>query len=86
MRSIFKEFREFALKGNAVDMAIGIIIGPPFDLLHQSEQRQPRRLDKCRKPRRLDKCRNGVFLERLYLHLPARVFSELRTPYAIGFR
>lgn len=28
--SILKEFRDFAVKGNAVDMAIGIIIGASF--------------------------------------------------------
>lgn len=28
--SIVKEFREFAVKGNAVDMAVGIIIGAAF--------------------------------------------------------
>ncbi|MEW6536207.1 MAG: large-conductance mechanosensitive channel protein MscL [Candidatus Auribacterota bacterium] len=28
--SIIKEFREFAIKGNAVDMAVGIIIGAAF--------------------------------------------------------
>lgn len=28
--SIMKEFREFAVKGNAVDMAVGIIIGAAF--------------------------------------------------------
>lgn len=27
---IFQEFREFAVKGNAIDMAIGIIIGAAF--------------------------------------------------------
>ncbi len=27
---MFKEFREFALKGNAVDLAIGVIIGAAF--------------------------------------------------------
>ena len=27
---IFKEFREFALKGNVIDMAVGIIIGAAF--------------------------------------------------------
>ena len=27
---MFKEFREFALKGNAVDLAIGVIIGASF--------------------------------------------------------
>lgn len=28
--SIVKEFKEFAIKGNAVDMAVGIIIGAAF--------------------------------------------------------
>lgn len=28
--SIIKEFKEFAIKGNAVDMAVGIIIGASF--------------------------------------------------------
>lgn len=27
---IFKEFKEFAVKGNAIDMAVGIIIGATF--------------------------------------------------------
>ena len=27
---MFKEFREFAIKGNVVDMAVGIIIGAAF--------------------------------------------------------
>src|ERR1051326_8297441 len=30
MRSVLKEFREFAVKGNVVDMAVGIIIGAAF--------------------------------------------------------
>ena len=28
--SILKEFKEFAVKGNAVDMAVGIVIGASF--------------------------------------------------------
>ena len=28
--SIFKEFKEFAVKGNVIDMAVGIIIGAAF--------------------------------------------------------
>jgi len=31
MGSFFKEFRNFAIKGNMVDMAIGIIIGASFN-------------------------------------------------------
>ncbi len=30
MKKFFKEFKEFALKGNVLDMAIGIIIGGAF--------------------------------------------------------
>ncbi|MDO8303892.1 MAG: large conductance mechanosensitive channel protein MscL, partial [Sedimentisphaerales bacterium] len=28
--SMFKEFKEFAVKGNMIDMAVGIIIGAAF--------------------------------------------------------
>lgn len=34
--SIFSEFREFALKGNVVDLAIGVIIGAAFNGIVQS--------------------------------------------------
>jgi large conductance mechanosensitive channel len=33
---MFKEFREFALKGNVVDLAVGIIIGAAFTTIVQS--------------------------------------------------
>jgi large conductance mechanosensitive channel len=33
---MFKEFREFALKGNVVDMAVGIIIGGAFGTIVNS--------------------------------------------------
>ncbi|SJN14382.1 Large-conductance mechanosensitive channel [Halomonas citrativorans] len=36
MARFFKEFREFAVKGNVVDMAVGIIIGGAFTLIVQS--------------------------------------------------
>lgn len=36
MAKLFQEFREFAVKGNAVDMAVGIIIGGAFTLIVQS--------------------------------------------------
>lgn len=32
----FQEFKEFAVKGNAVDMAVGIIIGAAFNRVVQS--------------------------------------------------
>lgn len=31
MKSFFKEFKDFAIKGNMLDMAIGIIIGTAFN-------------------------------------------------------
>lgn len=34
--SIVKEFREFALKGNVVDLAVGVIIGAAFNGIVQS--------------------------------------------------
>jgi large conductance mechanosensitive channel len=34
--SMFKEFKEFAVKGNALDMAVGIIIGGAFGLIVNS--------------------------------------------------
>ena len=30
MKKFFKEFKEFALRGNVMDMAVGIIIGGAF--------------------------------------------------------
>ena len=33
---MFKEFREFAMKGNVVDMAVGIIIGAAFGTIVNS--------------------------------------------------
>ena len=30
MNSFFKEFRDFAIRGNVVDMAVGVIIGGAF--------------------------------------------------------
>ena len=35
MSGFFKEFREFAVKGNVIDMAVGIIIGGAFTLIVQ---------------------------------------------------
>ncbi|MGH8127894.1 MAG: large-conductance mechanosensitive channel protein MscL [Gammaproteobacteria bacterium] len=36
MRGFLKEFREFAVKGNAIDMAVGIVIGVAFGLIIKS--------------------------------------------------
>ena len=36
---MFKEFREFALKGSVVDLAVGIIIGAAFTAIVGSLER-----------------------------------------------
>lgn len=36
MRALLKEFREFAVKGNVVDMAVGIVIGAAFGTIVKS--------------------------------------------------
>jgi large conductance mechanosensitive channel len=34
MKKIWNEFREFAVKGNAVDLAVGVIIGAAFSIVN----------------------------------------------------
>ncbi len=36
---MLKEFKEFAMKGNMIDMAVGIIIGAAFRSDHQVARR-----------------------------------------------
>jgi large conductance mechanosensitive channel len=36
LRAFFREFREFAVKGNAVDLAVGVIIGAAFQRIVNS--------------------------------------------------
>jgi len=36
MRTMLEEFKEFALRGNVVDMAVGIVIGAAFSTIVQS--------------------------------------------------
>ncbi len=36
MKTMFKEFKEFAMRGNVVDMAVGIIIGAAFGTVVKS--------------------------------------------------
>lgn len=36
MRSMLQEFKEFALRGNVVDMAVGIVIGAAFSTIVKS--------------------------------------------------
>ena len=36
MKSFFKEFKDFAIRGNVVDMAVGVIIGGAFGMIVSS--------------------------------------------------
>src|SRR6266699_3020395 len=36
MKRVWKEFKEFAIKGNAVDLAVGVIIGAAFGAIVSS--------------------------------------------------
>ena len=39
--SVFEEFKKFALKGNVIDMAVGVIIGGAFGkIVTRSEERR----------------------------------------------
>jgi large conductance mechanosensitive channel len=37
MKKIWKEFKEFAVKGNAIDLAVGVIIGAAFGSIVQMQ-------------------------------------------------
>jgi hypothetical protein len=39
--SMFKEFKDFAMKGNVIDMAVGIIIGGAFGTIKITGKRYP---------------------------------------------
>ncbi|MCH7677689.1 MscL family protein, partial [candidate division KSB1 bacterium] len=36
MKKLFNEFKEFAMRGNVMDMAVGIIIGAAFGTIVKS--------------------------------------------------
>ena len=38
---MIKEFKEFALKGNIIDMAVGVVIGGAFQKIVNSLQFEP---------------------------------------------
>ncbi len=54
---MFKEFKEFAFKGDVIDLAVGIVIGAAFGGDHQVVRRQhhqpARRNHRWRQVRRL---------------------------------
>ena len=46
--SIIKEFREFAMRGNVVDLAVGVIIGAAFGKIVSSRSEERRVGKECR--------------------------------------
>ena len=38
MKKILQEFKQFAMRGNVVDMAVGIIIGEPMESAPHAQQ------------------------------------------------
>ncbi len=50
MKKIWNEFKEFAVKGNAVDLAVGVIVGAAFTgiinkLRKPAEEKEPDKKD-----------------------------------------
>ena len=68
--SVLKEFREFAVKGNAVDLAIGVIIGAAFGAIVKSL------VDDVLMPP-IGKLLGGVDFSNLFLVLGDRSFASL---------
>ena len=77
LKGIAKEFREFAVKGNVVDMAIGIIIGAAFGKIVTSAVS-----DIIMPPVGL--LLGGVDFSNLFLNLSGRPYASLEAAKAAG--
>jgi large conductance mechanosensitive channel len=75
--SMLKEFREFAVKGNAVDLAIGVIIGAAFGAIVNSLVN-----DVLMPP--IGKALGGVDFSNLFLVLGAGTFASLKAAKEAG--
>jgi large conductance mechanosensitive channel len=75
--SLMKEFKEFAIKGNAVDMAVGIIIGGAFGKIVSSLVN-----DVIMPP--LGRLMGGVDFTNLFINLGAESFATLAEAKAAG--
>lgn len=75
--SLVKEFREFAVKGNAVDMAVGIIIGAAFGKIVTSIVN-----DIIMPP--IGKLIGGVNFTGLFVNLGSETFATLADAKAAG--
>ena len=76
-RGIAKEFQEFAVKGNVVDMAIGIIIGAAFGKIINSAVS-----DIIMPP--IGLILGGVDFSNLYLNLSGQAYPSLEAAKAAG--
>jgi large conductance mechanosensitive channel len=74
---MFKEFREFAMRGNVLDMAVGIIIGASFGKIVNSAVE-----DVIMPP--LGKLIGGVDFSNLFVALSAEQYQSLATAKAAG--
>lgn len=75
--SFWQEFRDFAFKGNVVDLAIGIIIGAAFNDLVQSLVN-----DLIMPP--IGKLLGNVNFENLYIDLSGKGFATLKAAEEAG--
>lgn len=74
---IFKEFKEFAIKGNAIDMAVGIIIGAAFGTVVKSL------VDDIIMPP-FGRLIGGVDFSNLYVNLSGGEYDSLQAAKAAG--
>jgi len=77
MRKILKEFKEFAVKGNAMDMAVGIVIGAAFGTIVNSLVK-----DVITPP--LGKLMGGIDFTNLYLNLSGGSYVTLSAAQEAG--
>jgi large conductance mechanosensitive channel len=75
--SLIKEFKEFAIKGNAVDMAVGIIIGGAFGRIVSSLVN-----DVIMPP--IGRLLGGIDFTSLFVNLGAEKFATLAEAKAAG--
>ena len=75
--SLVKEFKEFAVKGNAVDMAVGIIVGAAFGKIVTSIVN-----DVIMPP--IGKLLGGVDFSNLFINLGSETFATLADAKAAG--
>lgn len=77
MKTIMKEFREFVLRGNVIDMAIGIIIGASFGKIVSSLVN-----DVLMPP--LGLLLGKVDFSNIYINLSGKSFESLSAAKAVG--